>query len=362
MNHWRYIEEDGISADYGLATDEYLVDAYFGGDSDKKTALRLYTYRNHCGLVGRFQNIRAELDLDFCRSHDIQIGRRTTGGGAILMGSGQLGLCLASSGPFEKITTKNVFQKFSEPLVAALAALGIEARFRPKNDLEVDGRKIAGLGLYVNPHGAIQFHASLLVDLDVPLMLKVLQIPMQKISDKELIASVEQRITTVSKLLERKVDTAEVRKLVKKAFTNCFDVTLDSEPVTAEEKEAIDVLARDKYLSDDWIFQQSPPPDMNGMGLKKTPAGLLRTYVAMKGETIKSLLITGDFFDHGETFNKIEAALKWQPFEKTSITRTVNRLLSPEGNGSDLSVDDVVEVIWMAGENAKISELQQGAR
>lgn len=357
MNHWRYIEEDGVSADYGLATDEYLVDAYFRNASEKRSALRLYTYRDHCGLVGRFQNIRAELDLDFCRRHDIQIGRRATGGGAILMGSGQLGLCLASSGPVEN--TKTVFEKYSEPLIAALGALGIEARFRPKNDLEVDGRKIAGLGLYVNPQGAIQFHASLLVDLDIPLMLKVLQIPMQKISDKELIASVEQRITTVSTQLSRKVDTGEVRQLVKKAFTDCFNISLDPEPVAADEKQKIDTIARKKYLSDDWIFQRSPLPDMNGMGLKKTPAGLLRTYVAMKGETIKSLLITGDFFDHGEAFNKIEAALKWQPFDRTSITRTVNRILRPENNGPDLSVADVVDVIWMAGENAKSLETQQ---
>jgi lipoate-protein ligase A len=45
--------------------------------------------------------------------------------------------------------------------------MGTEAKFRSRNDLEVNGKKIAGLGVHVSATGDIQFHTSLLVDLDV---------------------------------------------------------------------------------------------------------------------------------------------------------------------------------------------------
>ncbi len=56
--------------------------------------MRLYTYRPHVALVGRFQNIEAELNLDECDRFGAEINRRPTGGGAIVMGDGQLGLAL----------------------------------------------------------------------------------------------------------------------------------------------------------------------------------------------------------------------------------------------------------------------------
>ena len=57
---WRYIEEDGVSASFGLAADEYLIQAV-GGDLP---TLRLYTYRSHAALVGRFQNAEAEVNVE----------------------------------------------------------------------------------------------------------------------------------------------------------------------------------------------------------------------------------------------------------------------------------------------------------
>jgi len=38
MRSWRYIEEDAVTADYGLATDEFLMNAYSSGDVRKEEA------------------------------------------------------------------------------------------------------------------------------------------------------------------------------------------------------------------------------------------------------------------------------------------------------------------------------------
>ena len=183
---WRLITDDGVSASFGLAADETLAQRV--GMNISQSMLRLYTYRSHCALVGRFQNVENEIRLDYCRENGITINRRPTGGGAIIMGADQLGVALTIPGRTEDDYShaRELMGKFSEGLVRGLNQLGVEASFRRKNDIEVNSRKLVGLGIYRAPSGGLLFHASLLVDLDIARMLRVLNTPFEKISDKEI--------------------------------------------------------------------------------------------------------------------------------------------------------------------------------
>ncbi|MBK7407891.1 MAG: hypothetical protein IPJ40_07305 [Saprospirales bacterium] len=355
---WRLVCEDNVSAGYGLAADEYFTSAYGAEKTDTEATLRLYTYRDHCALVGRFQHIQAELDLEACRAEGIQVGRRLTGGGAIIMGKDQLGICLAShSKRFEWTTIRDLCALLSVPVVNALKKLGIEATFRAKNDLEVARKKIAGLGVYVDPHGAFHFHTSLLVDLDIPQMLKVLQIPVQKFSYKQKVESVAQRITTVSREAGRKVEMAEMRQLIQAECEACFQGQLQEKAVSPEERQHIDRITEERYQNEEWLFQRSPQADMTGMSLKKTPAGLLRTYIGLKGETIKSVLITGDFLEDAELFSQVEAQLKWSPLDRDAIERTVTGIFIKNNHPNlNINPEDVVNAIWLAGQRAHAAE------
>ena len=353
---WRYIEEDKVSASYGLGADEFLMDKQSHPDNKFPVALRLYTYKDYCALAGRFQDIKAEIDIENCEHLGYEYNRRLTGGGAIIMGSGQLGVCLTTHGNHVKWEhIRELYTLFSEPLIIALRELGIEASFRSKNDLEVNGKKIAGLGVHVSPEGGIQFHASLLVNLDVNAMLQVLNIPVQKFSDKIMVRTVEQRITTVMKESEKPVDIDTIRTNIARAYRNYFEAEMVAQPISGDERDEIEQVEKERYNNPDWIFQYSPQSDMTGMGLKKTPAGLLRAYIGLKGETIKSVLITGDFFEQDDVLGKIELDLKWGPLDKEKIQRVVEKYLSSEPSGNSpvgLSASDVTDVIWLASQRA----------
>lgn len=352
MTQWRYIADDGCDAPSGLATDEVLMDYHQLQEAHQANgALRLYSYRNHCALVGRFQNIHAELNLPFCQENDFSISRRLTGGGAIIMGKDQLGVCLTlpDSGG---LSTWQLYRKLSKPIIESLSALGIEAGFRGKNDLEVNGRKIAGLGIYSNPHGTIQFHTSLLLDLDVEMMLKVLNIPLQKVADKAQ-HSVNRRITTVSREYGSPIGLEEFRLHLKSTFEKSLGVSLFHDPLSQNETKAVQHLARDKYSHPEWLYRQTPQPDMNGMGLKKTHNGLLRAYVALKGQTIKSLLITGDYLEHEDLFSELEDRLKWSPAEMQNIASIVQDVFDSEGSNLEgITTEDMTTLIWRASLSA----------
>src|SRR3990172_4613199 len=140
---WRLITDEDVSASFGLAADECL--AQWVGQGGSSSTLRLYTYRSHCALVGRFQNLENEIYRDYCEAHGIALNRRPTGGGAIIMGADQLGVALTIPGRGDdtfRLTAqggdyshaRELMGTFSEGLVRGLNRLGVEARFRRKND------------------------------------------------------------------------------------------------------------------------------------------------------------------------------------------------------------------------------------
>ena len=329
---WRYLADDGAGAAAGLAADEAMMLRYGRGESPAWAAtLRLYTYRPHCALVGRYQNLEEEVDLAACRELDVQVGRRPTGGGAIIMGPQQLGVAITARAVPEE-TPREALRRYAAGVVAGLAGLGIEARFRRKNDLEVEDRKIAGLGLYLDPRGAILFHSSVLLDLDVALMLQVLRIPGAKLSDKA-VARVEERVTTVSKELGRRVGADEARRHFARGIAEAFGARLEAGQPQAEELALADELTASRYGDREWIFQRSPRRDARGSAVLKTPAGLMRVYVGVHGEVIKSALVAGDFNVMPPAVPRLEAALKWCRAEPQAIREAAAVL-----GGDDLGV------------------------
>lgn len=349
---WRYIADDDVTAGFGLAADESLTRRVGAGAS--APVLRLYTYRSHCALVGRFQNLRAEVDLAFCEMAGIAVGRRPTGGGAIIMGADQLGVAIAvpdqrTDGGYEQART--LFTRFSSGILRALSGLGIDAAFRRKNDLEVRGKKIAGLGVYFHPGAGLLFHSSLLVDLDIPLMLRVLKTPLEKISDKA-IATVADRATTVRRELGRAITIDEVRQRVREAYAETLDVAFRDEAFAEEELEQIRRLEREKYSSPSWIDQTPLTPDLAGASQVKTEAGLIGVSLTLAGESIKAIYITGDFFVDEGALATVERSLRWHPTDPNAVARTLRDLESDGIHLAQIPLEALVDAIGRACETA----------
>jgi len=342
---WRYLTDDNVGAAEGLAVDEALMWAHGRGRTAETAAtLRLYTYRPHCALVGRYQDLEDEVDLDYCREHDVQVGRRPTGGGAILMGPGQLGMGLVTCAVPDEPPRKTL-RRFAEGVIAGLAESGIEARFRSKNDLEVGGRKIAGLGLHLDSEGAVLFHASVLVDLDVRLLLDVLRIPGAKLADKA-ITQVEQRVTTISRELGRPLRATAVRAAFGTGFARAFGVDLVPGELNHAERERRDELVAIRYGSPEWIRQRSPRRDARGTSLLKTPEGLLRIYASVHGSVIKSVLVAGDFNVLPPGIPRLEAALRWCGAEPARIAAVAAEALGSDELG--VPARSVADAVWEA--------------
>ena len=340
---WRLLTQDGAGAAQGLAGDEALARSVGAGSCPP--TLKLYTYKAHCALAGRFQDVDHEIQVDYCERNGVQVNRRPTGGGAILMGPDQLGVAFAIRGRREGLCgrAKELMVGFSAGLVEGLAGLGIGAQFRGKNDLAVGGRKIAGLGVHRDPTGGLLFHASLLVDLDVELMSRVLATPFPRMTEREL-AIVARRTVTVRGMLGSQVSMDEVRARIADGFARSFGVVLQPGQLDGEESRAGDDLARKKYATSDWVFQRTSVPDGTGRAALRTSDGGIEVAVALAGRTIKAVHIRGDFFESDEGIADLEGRLRWHSSGSEAIASTVSewRTRWPDGALPSVSIARVI--------------------
>ena len=358
---WRLLADDAVSASFGLAADDALAQRVGVGESPP--TLRLYTYHSYCALVGRFQNIENEIHVDYCRSKNIAINRRPTGGGAIIMGAEQLGVALTIPGRGDDAYSRarDLMEKFSEGLMLGLNTLGVQAHFRRKNDIEVNGRKIIGLGIYRAPSNGLLFHASLLVDLDVPFMLRVLKTPFEKISDKE-VATVAARTTTVCREIGQAISVDQVRARIADGYASAFGVSLLPGDFTLEERQVIATLERDRYLTDPWVFQTTQVPDAFGSAKVKTPAGLLDVRATLAGRILKAVYIGGDFFTTERAIADLEAALRWHTADPAAVAATLRQNYARwESELSHVPLADLIQAVQTAIQRASIADAKARA-
>jgi len=316
---WRLFKtfDRSVSTGEGLAVDDALPRSVARHGSPP--ILHLYTFVPSV-IVGRYQDIEAALRLDRCRARGIEYNRRSTGGGTVIMGPEivALGLGINVDYPGLKTGVGGVFDSLSRVLTRALNDVGIQAYFQPKNDLEVRGRKIAGLSAASEADTSLLFHTSLLVDFDIPLMTDIMNTPVIKLQDKGY-NCFSQRMTTVREELGRNLPVVEMMAAIQMAFEAEFGIVFKEDIPDDWEKDTIQRLIHERYTREDWVFSHRHPRTRMGVGRLKTRGGLLEIYLSISGGSIENILITGDFFSTTEDLHRIENALKWTSARKESI-------------------------------------------
>jgi lipoate-protein ligase A len=289
--------------------------------------LHLYTFVPSV-IVGKYQDIEAALKLDRCRHLGIEYNRRSTGGGTVIMGPNvlALGLGINMDHPgFKGGGIGGIFESLGHVLSKALSKLGIEVRFRPKNDLEISGRKIAGLSAASETGKSLLFHTSLLVDFDVRLMSDIMNTPLIKIKDKGY-NCFSQRMTTVQEELGREVAVAKVMEAVESSFEEDFKISFQEDGPNQWERGLIQKLKEERYSDPEWIFSHKHPRARMGVGQLKTRGGLLEVYLSLSGGSIENVVLTGDFFSTPKDVNRLENALKWTSSRPECIEENLSRI------------------------------------
>ncbi len=116
-------------------------------------------------IVGRNQSPAAEADTEYCRRLGIPVIQRISGGGTVYHDHGNINYSFITARGTASLLDSHPHQ----PIVDALAAMGVDAAVGPRGELLTDGRKISGTASYVAGQRQL-FHGTLLYDTDLETM------------------------------------------------------------------------------------------------------------------------------------------------------------------------------------------------
>ena len=89
-------------------------------------------------VIGKNQNVFAEINMNYLRENNIHIARRITGGGAVYHDLGNINYTFISS---KRKTNKIDFAYYTTPIINSLKKLGIDAKLSGRNDLLANDKK-----------------------------------------------------------------------------------------------------------------------------------------------------------------------------------------------------------------------------
>ena len=303
--------------------------------------------------IGYHQLLEKVIDVDFCRQKDVPIIRREVGGGAVYLDNDQLFFqCIF---PINKAPKRvdSLYKLFLKPAVNTYRRLGIDAYYRPVNDIQVDEKKICGTGA-----GRIEYASvvvgNLLFDFNYGEMARILCVSSEKFRDK-IYDSMQLYLTTIRRELGYVPDQERTKDILIQEFEKLLGCSLYSGSLTSEEQHMLSIIDK-KFTDPDWLHEKGGKltnwikisADVNIMESRyKSPGGLIRIILRLKGDTIDDVFISGDFtIQSMEDFSDLEDRLRGQPYEADSLLKTIESYYKDHSIESPgVTPEDILRVI-----------------
>ena len=358
MQTWRLLDTPPMTAHENMALDDTLLE--LKGKGETPNTIRFLQFSPRAVLVGYHQSIEEEIRTRFCLSNGIHMNRRITGGGAIFFDENQLGWEVICEKAFFGVEVPNtkLFRKLCDPVVTALDLLGLEAAFRPRNDIEISGRKISGTG-GTESDDAFLFQGTMLVDFDVETMLKSLRIPVEKLKAKE-IDSIKDRVTCLKWELGTVPSLEDIKRAIRTGFGKHLGVALEPGGLTDAEKRLFESKV-DYYASPEWIHLVRPRHTKQEViqAAYKADGGMVRVSLLLDlaRKRIKDAYITGDFlsFPTSALFD-MEAVLRGVRLDRERIHKLLRDFFEKRIRIPGMRCEDFLKPVDQALEKTAISK------
>jgi len=190
-------------------------------------------------IFGRNQLVENEVNMDYCRQHQIRVYRRKSGGGCVYADEDNVMLSYVSRG--EQVGL--AFNRFIGMMLLVFRKMGVEAVGTSHNDILIGGRKVCGTACYHLPGKSI-VHSTMLYDTNMENMLGAITPNSAKLQSKG-VQSVRQRVTFLKDYVSLSVE--EVQTLIRDTLCS------GERTLTAEEVADIGRL-EETYLRDEFIY------------------------------------------------------------------------------------------------------------
>jgi lipoate---protein ligase len=252
MDRWRLIIQGPRRGSWNMAVDYSILRGIAAGG---EPTLRLYRWSPPAVTIGYFQIRDDETDAAACAADGISVIRRITGGGAVYH-EHEITYSLAVPLDDRCIagTVADSYRMILGPVLRLLEGMGLDASFRPINDITVQGRKISG-SAQTRREGVLLQHGTLLLSVDYDRMFRYLTVPAAKSSGRDY-ASARQAITALDQWIREDVSDpgflGDLTGRMSEAFAESFGVVMSPGALTETEEERAARIEADLFLNDAW--------------------------------------------------------------------------------------------------------------
>ena len=160
-------------------------------------------------IFGRNQVLENEVNLEYCRSHGVEIVQRKSGGGCVYSDKGNIMISYIS----ERGVVSEVFDRYLSGLTECLRSLGLRAERSGRNDILVDDRKVSGNAFHQLPDRSI-VHGTLLYSTDLEALTEAIRPPVEKL-ERHGVQSVRQRVMNVADIVSQLPEPHDALKSVE---------------------------------------------------------------------------------------------------------------------------------------------------
>jgi lipoate-protein ligase A len=247
---WQLVHGEAYPPVLQMALDQVLAEEV--GAGRRKPTLRIWEWNEPGVVIGSFQSVKNEVDLENAAKYGFQVVRRVSGGGAMFMEAGSV-ITYSIYAPTDLVhgmTFADSYAFLDEWVIIALKSLGIDASYQPLNDITSPSGKIGGAAQKRLGSGAVLHHVTMSYDMDGDRMVEVLRIGREKMSDKGT-KSANKRVDPLRS--QTGLSRAEIIEKMEGTFRGLYG--LSQSDITPEELAKAQRLVEEKFGTDEWLLR-----------------------------------------------------------------------------------------------------------
>lgn len=302
-----FVDNKGIhDPRINLAIEEYLLKTM---DVEKEPVLLFYINQPSI-IIGKNQNTIEEINTDYVEDNGIIVVRRLSGGGAVYHDLGNLNFSFITNDDGDSFMN---YKKFTQPVVDALAKMGVNAELSGRNDILAEGRKVSGNAQF-STKGRMFSHGTLMFDTEIDAVVSALKVKKDKIESKG-IKSIRSRVANISEFLKEQMTVEEFRlEILKSIFGG--EENIRYYELTEDDWANIHKLSEERYQTWEWNFGKSPR--FNIQKTHRFPTGGIDIRLEVNHGVMEEVHIFGDFFGVGDMAD-IEQRLVGTNYDRAAI-------------------------------------------
>ena len=231
--NWRLIEQSIYNAAMNMAIEHAIYESV--ANERELPTIRFYKWENNSVSLGAYQNPK-DINLDACKKYNVELVRRMTGGRAVFHDKVDFTYSVIAPIRVFKHSIRNAYQEICSSIINTLKDLGISSALENKNNIIVNEKKISGNAAKAMPKGVYLQHGTLIYDIDLDIMPKILNVTPDLIKE---------RVTSI--LQHKRISQEKVYNILKKKFIANKKIKISS--VSKFELMRAEELAKSKYNS-----------------------------------------------------------------------------------------------------------------